>query len=134
MDDTAEVIAYVGVSYPYGWWASWLFSHHYPLAATSKPQLFVCGSQDEFTSAPSLQSFVQSLSSPAEVEIVSGANHVWANRQHKAAMTSRVAEWVAATAESLGGAVHDEVAASTAAGERGASSVDASSSERDSRM
>ncbi|EFJ29490.1 hypothetical protein SELMODRAFT_410443 [Selaginella moellendorffii] len=76
VDQVKEVVGYVGLGYPFGFWASVLFGrHNKAILQSAKPKLFVMGTRDGFTSVKQLESKLKSAVGRAETRLVPGVGH-----------------------------------------------------------
>ena len=50
----------------------------------ARPRLFVCGDRDHAVEVSSLKAGVEALGSPAELQVVSGADHFWLGQESEA--------------------------------------------------
>lgn len=87
-----HVKGYALVSYPYGYWASYIFSGLYRLGASNKPKMFIMGTRDQFSGKKRIQSFMDGLSDPKSLHIVENADHFWFGQEKKA--TQLVLNWL----------------------------------------
>jgi uncharacterized protein len=69
--------AVIALGYPKGFFASFIFSSHYPLIDPQGgiPKLFVLGDSDDFTSVSTMNALFEGVSEPKELVIVPGADH-----------------------------------------------------------
>ncbi|RXI03848.1 hypothetical protein DVH24_038122 [Malus domestica] len=71
-----QVVGYVSLGYPFGMLASILFGrHHKAVLQSSKPKLFVMGTQDGFTSVKQLKNKLKLCSRSVETHLIDGASH-----------------------------------------------------------
>ena len=72
-----KIHAIVAIGYPKGFWASFLFSSHYPLIdpKSSIPKLFVLGENDNFTSVSAMKALVSQITEPKKLVIAKDADH-----------------------------------------------------------
>ncbi|XP_048425953.1 uncharacterized protein LOC103940752 isoform X2 [Pyrus x bretschneideri] len=76
VDQIEQVVGYVSLGYPFGMLASILFGrHHKAVLQSSKPKLFVMGTQDGFTSVKQLQNKLSSAAGRVETHLIEGASH-----------------------------------------------------------
>ncbi|KAM1055247.1 hypothetical protein FF1_028824 [Malus domestica] len=76
VDQIDQVVGYVGLGYPFGMLASILFGrHHKAVLQSSKPKLFVMGTQDGFTSVKKLKNKLSSAAGRVETHLIEGAGH-----------------------------------------------------------
>ncbi|KAH7415157.1 hypothetical protein KP509_14G030600 [Ceratopteris richardii] len=76
VDKVENVVAYVGLGYPFGCLASILFSgHHRPILESTKPKLFVMGTKDGFTSVKQLENKLKSAAGRVETHLIPGVGH-----------------------------------------------------------
>lgn len=69
--------AVVCVGYPKGFFAQFIFSHHYPRIdpQSSIPKLFVIGDSDNFTSTSTMRALVDKVTDPKQLVVIEGADH-----------------------------------------------------------
>ncbi|CAI0450340.1 unnamed protein product [Linum tenue] len=76
VDQIEEVVGYVSIGYPFGMLASVLFGrHHKAILQSTKPKLFIMGTQDGFTSVKQLQNKLKSAAGRVETHLIEGASH-----------------------------------------------------------
>ena len=76
LDSSPSIIAYIGIGYTFGWWASVLFGCHYKAIIESlKPKLFIMGNNDGFTSLKQLDDVVKRSKGEASRIIVPDVGH-----------------------------------------------------------
>ncbi|TQD99882.1 hypothetical protein C1H46_014495 [Malus baccata] len=76
VDQIEQVVGYVSLGYPFGMLASILFGrHHKAVLESSKPKLFVMGTQDGFTSVKQLKNKLSSVAGRVETHLIEGASH-----------------------------------------------------------
>ncbi|KAM1276249.1 hypothetical protein ACFX2J_028537 [Malus domestica] len=76
VDQIEQVVGYVSLGYPFGMLASILFGrHHKAVLQSSKPKLFVMGTQDGFTSVKQLKNKLKLCSRSVETHLIEGASH-----------------------------------------------------------
>ncbi|XP_054805976.1 uncharacterized protein LOC129308692 [Prosopis cineraria] len=76
VDQIEQVIGYVSIGYPFGMTASILFGrHHKAILQSSKPKLFIMGTQDGFTSVKQLKNKLISAAGRAETHLIDGVGH-----------------------------------------------------------
>ncbi|KAL0476348.1 hypothetical protein AKO1_006257 [Acrasis kona] len=88
-----QVHSFVAISYPKGWWASWLFSNHYKeVLPSKKPKLFILGTSDQFASTDSFSVwFDDVLKEPKKLQIYDG-DHFWFGMEVK--LLETVKKWM----------------------------------------
>ncbi|CAN6558933.1 unnamed protein product [Malus baccata var. baccata] len=76
VDQIEQIVGYVSLGYPFGMLASILFGrHHKAILQSSKPKLFVMGTQDGFTSVKQLENKLSSAAGHVETHLIEGAGH-----------------------------------------------------------
>jgi hypothetical protein len=75
-DEIEQVDSFAAISYPKGWWASWIFGGHYSHIG-KKPKFFILGTQDQFASVSSFTKWYDTLAEPKELQIIQDADHFW---------------------------------------------------------
>ncbi|CAN6558929.1 unnamed protein product [Malus baccata var. baccata] len=76
VDQIEQVVGHVSLGYPFGMLASILFGrHHKAVLQSSKPKLFVMGTQDGFTSVKQLKNKLKLCSRSVETHLIDGASH-----------------------------------------------------------
>ncbi|KAM1748048.1 hypothetical protein ACFX12_009082 [Malus domestica] len=76
IDQIEQVVGYVSLGYPFGMLASILFGrHHKAVLQSSKPKLFIMGTQDGFTSVKQLKNKLKLCSRSVETHLINGASH-----------------------------------------------------------
>ncbi|CAN6555991.1 unnamed protein product [Malus baccata var. baccata] len=76
VDQMEQVVGYVSLGYPFGMLASILFGrHHKAVLESSKPKLFVMGTQDGFMSVKQLKNKLSSAAGHVETHLIEGASH-----------------------------------------------------------
>lgn len=70
------VKGYIGIGYPFGWWASILFKKHYKIIVDcNKPKLMITGTSDGFTSEATFESYFARMKEPKRKVLVKGVGH-----------------------------------------------------------
>ncbi|KAK8499340.1 hypothetical protein V6N12_036987 [Hibiscus sabdariffa] len=76
VDQVEQVVGYVSLGYPFGMMASILFGRHQKaILRSTKPKLFVMGTQDGFTSVKQLENKLKSAAAPHETHLIQGVGH-----------------------------------------------------------
>ncbi|CAN6696687.1 unnamed protein product [Malus baccata var. baccata] len=76
VDQIEQVVGYVSLGYPFGMLSSILFGrHHKAVLQSSKPKLFIMGTQDGFTSVKRLKNKLKLCSRSVETHLIDGASH-----------------------------------------------------------
>lgn len=76
VDMVEQVVGYVSLGYPFGWFSSILFGrHHKAILQSPKPKLFVMGTRDGFTSVNQLQNKLKSAAGRADTHLLEGVGH-----------------------------------------------------------
>ena len=76
VDKALGVVAYVALGYPFGRLASILFGrHNKAILESTKPKLFVMGTNDGFTSVKQLESKLKSAAGRVEMHLVPNVGH-----------------------------------------------------------
>ena len=87
LDRVPRAVAYVGIGYTFGWCSGLVLGGHYEgILKSTKPKLFIMGTDDGFTTVTQLESRVQSMEN-ATMKLVKGVGHFALERSLYAART-----------------------------------------------
>jgi alpha/beta superfamily hydrolase len=83
VDDHESIIGYAAISYPFGPLKLMLLSSLLPRSKSTKPKLFIMGSNDNFTSTKKFLDHMKSFPDPKEYHIVEEEDHFWVRSEEK---------------------------------------------------
>lgn len=91
-----HVVAYIGIGYVFGRWASILFGGHYKAVIEADvPKFFIMGDSDGFTSMKQLESRVASCKGSTSVVIVPKVGHFELETdQYDSYITELITKWL----------------------------------------
>lgn len=89
-------MAYVGIGYTFGFWASILFSSHFDnILNCEKPKYFVMGTCDGFTSVKTFESKMARSKGPTKWDLVPDVGHFELETpEHEPFLATKILEFV----------------------------------------
>eukprot|EP01095_Lingulamoeba_sp_RSL-Kostka_P000313 TRINITY_DN10477_c0_g1_i1.p1 TRINITY_DN10477_c0_g1~~TRINITY_DN10477_c0_g1_i1.p1 ORF type:complete len:257 (-),score=65.78 TRINITY_DN10477_c0_g1_i1:81-851(-) len=91
-----NILGCIAISYPYSFWSSFLFNHHYKICKENNqlPKLFVMGDSDGFLNENNFNKWFDTLiGDKNKKHIIPNCSHFWLDNAYKQEMTSVIDEW-----------------------------------------